>query len=331
MKTSVVMATFNGEAYLPAQLDSLTAQTLLPDELIVADDGSSDRTTEILEDFAFSAPFKTKILRRTRRMGYANNFADAALHARGDVLLFCDQDDWWEKDKVRKITEYFDCHPEVELVTHNISVCDEHLQPRIKDYFEYFKENSYHRLLFIKGCATAIRRSLRNRAFPLPLGGRWTHDGRVHSLAHMNNSSGFIEDRLVLHRIHSHNASGYIIQKKTGVGALLAKLDARAIESSGQYRRALLHFPAPPIDEQELTEFLSAHEKCFPPDWNEAARNRFRLTAQAVNERSRVARLRPKPLTAMGFLFLMMKGGYKVNGSAYAFIADIMRLVKFGS
>ena len=59
---SVAMCTYNGELYLREQLDSIAAQTRLPDELVVCDDGSVDRTVAILDGFAATAPFPVQPL-----------------------------------------------------------------------------------------------------------------------------------------------------------------------------------------------------------------------------------------------------------------------------
>src|SRR5262249_10368091 len=56
---SVAMCTFNGERFLQAQLESIATQSVLPDELIVCDDGSSDNSREIIEQFASRATFHT--------------------------------------------------------------------------------------------------------------------------------------------------------------------------------------------------------------------------------------------------------------------------------
>ena len=56
MKTSVVMATYNGEKFLKQQLDSILSQTVLPDELVIVDDCSTDRTCEILSNYKKEYP-----------------------------------------------------------------------------------------------------------------------------------------------------------------------------------------------------------------------------------------------------------------------------------
>jgi GT2 family glycosyltransferase len=64
--TSVCLCTYNGGRYLKDLLDSLAAPTLLPAELLVGDDGSSDDTLEIVRDFAADASFPVKVLSNQR-------------------------------------------------------------------------------------------------------------------------------------------------------------------------------------------------------------------------------------------------------------------------
>lgn len=66
MKISITMATYNGQQYLKEQLDSFLVQTRLPDELIITDDCSSDKTEEIVRSIADIAPFKVSFHRNER-------------------------------------------------------------------------------------------------------------------------------------------------------------------------------------------------------------------------------------------------------------------------
>ncbi|GAB4082286.1 glycosyltransferase [Modestobacter muralis] len=97
---SVVMATYNGERFLAQQLASLTAQTFPPAELIVADDGSSDRTLDIVDDFRTTSTFPVRVIQNSTRQGYGGNFLNAARMTQGDYVAFCDQDDVWRPDKL---------------------------------------------------------------------------------------------------------------------------------------------------------------------------------------------------------------------------------------
>ena len=87
------MGTYNGGPYLREQLDSIAAQTHLPDELVVCDDDSTDRTVAILEDFAATAPFPVRVYVNPKNLGTAKNFERAIGLATGEVIALADQDD----------------------------------------------------------------------------------------------------------------------------------------------------------------------------------------------------------------------------------------------
>ena len=126
---SIVLATFNGERYLEPLLDSLEDQTISPRELVVGDDGSQDRTTEILSEFARRAPFPVTFTQNERRLGFADNFLALARTAVGPLLAFCDQDDVWHPAKLERASAWFQ-DPEVGLVLHRNLLVDESLRWR---------------------------------------------------------------------------------------------------------------------------------------------------------------------------------------------------------
>lgn len=100
---SVAMCTFNGEAFLDEQLESLAAQTRLPAELVVRDDGSTDATVSILERFARTAPFPVRVTRNATRLGIPDNFAAVISDARGELIALADQDDRWYPQKLERL------------------------------------------------------------------------------------------------------------------------------------------------------------------------------------------------------------------------------------
>ena len=118
---SVALAVYNGADYLAQQLDDLRSQSLLPCELVVCDDGSTDVTLDILQDFADSAPFPVQIHRNPARLGYRQNFIQCAGLCSGDFVAFCDQDDRWSPEKLKTIADPFE-DPETMLVFHNARV-----------------------------------------------------------------------------------------------------------------------------------------------------------------------------------------------------------------
>jgi glycosyltransferase involved in cell wall biosynthesis len=118
---SIAMATFNGARFIREQLDSLAMQSVLPFELTVTDDGSTDGTLTILSDFAKVAPFPVEIHRNPDRLGYGMNFMKCASLCGGDAIAFCDQDDIWHPKKL-EMCKHALRQEEVCMVYHNADI-----------------------------------------------------------------------------------------------------------------------------------------------------------------------------------------------------------------
>ena len=98
MKISIALTTYNGERFLREQLDSLFQQTLLPDEVVVCDDCSTDNTLKILEEY--SAKYGLIYYKNETSLGVNANFFRAISLCHGDYICICDQDDVWMTHKV---------------------------------------------------------------------------------------------------------------------------------------------------------------------------------------------------------------------------------------
>jgi len=120
---SVAMATYNGADFLEEQLLSLTSQTILPHELWVTDDGSTDATLAVLQRFSAVAPFPVHICRNPQRLGYGRNFLKAASLCTTAYVAFCDQDDVWRNDKLQRITTVVE-QMSPDIVVHGGAVVD---------------------------------------------------------------------------------------------------------------------------------------------------------------------------------------------------------------
>ena len=93
------MPVLNGATFLPAQFESLAAQTACPGQIIVSDDGSDDGSMRSVQKFAQEAPFGILCVDGPRR-GYASNVMSLLSHAGSGVVGFCDQDDVWSADRI---------------------------------------------------------------------------------------------------------------------------------------------------------------------------------------------------------------------------------------
>lgn len=146
VKISVAMATYNGEKYLQAQLDSLSQQEYLPHELVVGDDGSTDRTVEILERFAEKAPFPVQLTVNRHNLGYAENFLQTASRCNGKWIAFCDQDDVWLSNKLKLCANAIDANPGLNMILQNSEICDGSLGSRGRRFPDSIKPGVYPRL-----------------------------------------------------------------------------------------------------------------------------------------------------------------------------------------
>ncbi|MBU1715693.1 MAG: glycosyltransferase, partial [Proteobacteria bacterium] len=97
----ILLSTYNGGKYLREQLDSLLAQTCNDWVLLVRDDGSSDDTVIILEEYRTRHPEKIGIVSGgKKRLGACASFAFLLAQSTAPYVMFCDQDDVWLPEKV---------------------------------------------------------------------------------------------------------------------------------------------------------------------------------------------------------------------------------------
>lgn len=118
MKVSVALATYNGEKYICQQLDSLLVQTLIPDEVIIVDDGSSDRTPILVKEFIQDNGLQEKwhLYRNERNRGVKQSFLDAVSNATGDLIFLCDQDDIWMNEKISQMTNCIEKNKKIKVL-----------------------------------------------------------------------------------------------------------------------------------------------------------------------------------------------------------------------
>ena len=95
----IIMATYNGEKYLEEQMDSLLAQTWTDIRVEVCDDGSTDHTCDVIERYA-QKDSRISIHRNEENKGYVRNFLEGMQRSEAEYIMFCDQDDIWDQNKI---------------------------------------------------------------------------------------------------------------------------------------------------------------------------------------------------------------------------------------
>lgn len=217
MSISIAMATYNGAAYLQAQLDSLAAQTRLPDELVVCDDGSTDATLEIVHRFAASAPFAVRASVNPVRLGYAKNFERAMAGCSGDLILLSDQDDVWLPAKLARIEEEAAAHPEALLVMNDAElVLGDGTLTGLTKLGQTLALGLGERG-FTTGCCMAIRR--RDLALLLPVpDADFVHDTWLNQLVLLLDGRQLVPEVLQHYRRHGNNTSAWIASRTEKLG-----------------------------------------------------------------------------------------------------------------
>ena len=220
MDVSIAMATYNGARYLPAQLDSLARQTLLPAELVVCDDQSCDATLDLVEKFAQTAPFPVVLKENSQRLHFADNFLQAADLCTSDYVAFCDQDDVWHPQKIARVTEAFETS-DACLVAHNASVID--ADGQVVGELSHIDRHAtltgaeFHPWGFFHGFTCTVKKPLLSmipgdqRPFDIidPTR-RLAHDRWVAFLASIYGDVCLLDEQLARYRYHGSNASGWM-------------------------------------------------------------------------------------------------------------------------
>lgn len=111
IKVTTIIPTFNRGYCLAESIQSVLDQNFSDFELIVVDDGSTDNTAEVIEQF--SGIHKIRI-KKNRGVSFARNLA--IKQARGEWIAFLDSDDLWERDKLAIQMNWVECNPDYHAV-----------------------------------------------------------------------------------------------------------------------------------------------------------------------------------------------------------------------
>lgn len=208
---SVCIATYNGELYLKEQLESILAQLGCDDEVVISDDGSGDKTIDIISALNDSR------IKLVKNKTYADacsaidrtshNFENALKQAKGDIIFLADQDDVWMPGKVECCVKAL---ADSDFVVHDCAVTDECLNVTIPSYFTFKHTNlsPFRNLITCTwlGCCMAFRRSVLDASLPFPQT-MVPHDLWLGLLATKRFKCKLISKQLLLYRRHSRTAS----------------------------------------------------------------------------------------------------------------------------
>ncbi len=141
-KFSVVCPTYNSAEFVRATIESVLNQELLPEELILIDDGSRDSTIKVLEDIRseYKGPVVIKILHCLHNgPGAARN--QGIIAAKSEWIAFLDSDDLWYNHKLLEVDRQININPDINILCHSENYVQLSGEKRVLNYGEYVVNN----------------------------------------------------------------------------------------------------------------------------------------------------------------------------------------------
>lgn len=297
-EVSIVMATYNGASYLEEQIESLFKNTYTDWILEVSDDGSTDKTMSILERYEQQYPDKIIINQNYETLGATRNFLEGAVRAKGNYVMFCDQDDVWLPDKIEKTLAFM---KEREKIAGNVPVAvftdakpvDAVLRTLYDSFFAYnyldvTKTDLPHLLMENKviGCTTMVNRELLNRITDFPNCARH-HDWWVALIATVFGDLAYLDEVTMFYRQHGNNVVGsqsffsYLVDRVKNIKVqknTLIKTEKQAWEFYEIYKKYLLEEQA-----QIVKDFAYIHGQNWIERRDRLFRHGFWKTGKARN------------------------------------------------
>jgi glycosyltransferase involved in cell wall biosynthesis len=213
-RVSIILCTYNGQAYLEKQLESIINQTYTHFEVIAIDDHSTDGTYELLQQTA-AKDARFVVSQNTQTKGINQNFEQGIAQANGEYLLFCDQDDIWENTKLEHLLDHLNGSL---LYYHNsllINGDDISLGKTTADI--YAMRSNLYPLSFlllnaVSGHSCMFHRDVLSHGL-LPFPDSIYYDNWVAYIAALHGRITYIDACLVRYRIHGNNYAASKIKK----------------------------------------------------------------------------------------------------------------------
>jgi hypothetical protein len=216
MKVSILIDTYNHERFIERAITSVLVQDMPMDsvEILVVDDGSTDRTPELVRRFE---P-RVRLLQKPNG-GQASAFNLGFAHARGEIIALLDGDDWWEKEKLRLVLEAFRENPEIGAIGNGLYEADadgQQLYVNTPDRPYHFSFRTveegvqFRELMSYMGTSRlALRRPVLDKILPIPEDLVIEADEYLATLAVASFGGLVLDQPLTNYRFHAGNLYQY--------------------------------------------------------------------------------------------------------------------------
>lgn len=223
LRVSVAMCTYNGARYVGEQLGSILDQTNRPNEIVIADDGSTDGTLGVVREIWTErqpGDVSLNILAQGARLGVTANFQRAIDATRGDLVALSDQDDVWHPERLSLASAAFRADESLLLQNSDARLVDASGRPlgmtlldalRVSavEHDEIDRGQAFHAYIrrnLVTGATVMFRRSLMAAAAPFP--SEWVHDEWLAIIAAATGRVMLSDVALIDYRQHGSNAIG---------------------------------------------------------------------------------------------------------------------------
>ncbi len=204
---SVGMAVYNGEKYIPTQIDSILRQLRENDELVISYDRSTDNTKAIIDGYA-QTDSRVRVIENDRS-GIVDNFNNALSHCKNDIIFISDQDDEWIDGKRDKMVEALELN-QADLAIHNAVHVDAEGKPISKPLFELYgiRKGLLRNFAMPRysGCCMAFTTEAAKMILPMPES-VINYDHWVGMVCEAFGNVVFVDDVLLHHRLHGDNVT----------------------------------------------------------------------------------------------------------------------------
>ncbi len=219
----ILLSTYNGERFLLEQLDSLFNQTCTDFKILIRDDGSKDGTLKIIDDYKKKYPDTIQIIENNGiNLGSTNSFFTLLQHSTSELIMFCDQDDQWKRDKLEIFIDYYNknilnkkqpilIHSAVEVVDFNLCTITD-----LTDIFNKEKCGMEKTLKWqilqndVTGCTMMINSAMRDIINKIGFNDKLViqHDWFIAQIAYLYGNKFYIPMQTIKYRQHSNNVLG---------------------------------------------------------------------------------------------------------------------------
>ena len=233
---SIAMTAYNGEKYIEQQIRSIMEQSYRNIEIVIVDDGSTDRSIDIINKLA-AIDSRIRLYRNPRNLGVIYNLYKATSLTTGELICCCDQDDVWREDRIEILKELIEKDDDNMMAYSDLEICDENLKTIYPSYFKFIgtkpKEGYLRELSFLKnivtGAAVMFRKKVKDMSALVSTDVPFIHDHFAFVLSSGLGKVAYTKEKLLKYRQHSESTIGVFseadISNEMIIKGLLQKIE----------------------------------------------------------------------------------------------------------